>query len=94
MRQWPLKELRNKIGVVPQRAVLFAGSLRENMKWGRAEATDEEIYQALSIAQATEFVDEKGEGLDLAIAQEGKNLSAGRGSASHRPRPGAAAPRF
>ena len=78
VRQWPLKELRNKIGVVPQRAVLFAGSLRENMKWGRAEATDEEIYQALSIAQAKEFVDEKGEGLDLAIAQEGKNLSGGQ----------------
>ena len=78
VRQWPLKELRNKIGVVPQRAVLFAGSLRENMKWGRAEATDGEIYQALSIAQAKEFVDEKGEGLDLAIAQEGKNLSGGQ----------------
>ena len=78
VRQWPLKELRNKIGVVPQRAVLFAGSLRENMKWGRAEATGEEIYQALSIAQAKEFVDEKGEGLDLAIAQEGKNLSGGQ----------------
>ena len=78
VRQWPLSELRRKVGVVPQRAVLFAGSLRENMKWGRRDATDEEIYQALSIAQAKEFVDDKGEGLDLHIAQEGKNLSGGQ----------------
>ena len=78
VRQWPLSELRRRVGVVPQRAVLFAGSLRENMKWGRRDATDEEIYQALSIAQAKEFVDDKGEGLDLHIAQEGKNLSGGQ----------------
>ncbi|HJC48958.1 MAG TPA: ABC transporter ATP-binding protein/permease [Candidatus Lachnoclostridium pullistercoris] len=78
VRQWPLNELRRRIGVVPQRAVLFAGTLRENMKWGRRDASDEEIYRALSIAQAKDFVDDKGEGLDLAIAQEGKNLSGGQ----------------
>ena len=78
VREWPVKALRARIGVVPQRAVLFAGTLRENMKWGRKDATDEEIYRALDIAQAREFVDGKGEGLDLFITQEGKNLSGGQ----------------
>ncbi len=78
VREWPLEQLRSRIGVVPQRAVLFAGTLRDNMKWGKKDATDEEIYRALSIAQAKEFVDEKGEGLDLLITQEGKNLSGGQ----------------
>ena len=78
VKDYRLKNLRNKIGIVPQRAVLFAGTLRENMKWGREEATDEEIYQALDIAQAREFVDSKGDGLELAITQEGKNLSGGQ----------------
>lgn len=78
VKEWPLEQLRKRIGVVPQRAVLFAGTLRENMKWGDREATDEEIYHALSVAQAKEFVEEKGEGLDLLIAQEGKNLSGGQ----------------
>ena len=78
VRQWPLEELRRRIGVVPQRAVLFAGTLRENMKWGRRDASDEEIFRALSIAQAKDFVDDKGEGLNLTIAQEGKNLSGGQ----------------
>lgn len=78
VREWPLEQLRGRIGIVPQRAVLFAGTLRDNMKWGKKDATDEEINRALSIAQAKDFVDEKGEGLDLLITQEGKNLSGGQ----------------
>lgn len=75
---WPLRELREKFGVVPQKAVLFKGSLRENMKWGKADASDEEIYQALAIAQARDFVEAKGKGLKLFIEQGGKNLSGGQ----------------
>ena len=73
-----LSSLREKIGVVPQKAVLFKGTLRENMLWGREDATDEEIYQALDIAQAREFVEDKGQGLELPIAQNGRNLSGGQ----------------
>ena len=54
--------IRGKIGFVPQKASLFEGSLRDNMKWGKEDATDEEIYQALDIAQAREFVDQKEQG--------------------------------
>ena len=72
------KDLRSSIGVVPQKAVLFQGTLRDNMKWGNDDATDEQIYKALDIAQAREFVDKKGEGLDLPIEQEGRNLSGGQ----------------
>lgn len=78
VRLWPLEALRSRIGVVPQKAVLFKGSLRENMRWGKQDATDEEIYQALRIAQAEEFVTSKGRGLDLQIDQNGKNLSGGQ----------------
>ena len=78
VKDYSLKELRDKIGVVPQRSVLFAGSLRDNMKWGRMDADDEEIYKALDMAQAREFVESKGRGLDFMIAQEGKNLSGGQ----------------
>lgn len=66
------------IGMVPQKAQLFKGTLRENMRWGRKNATDEEIYQALEIAQAKEFVDSKDQGLDLMIEQNGSNLSGGQ----------------
>ena len=78
VREYPLTELRQKIGVVPQKAVLFKGTLRENMKWGKKEASDEEIYHALDLAQAREFVDSKEKGLDLQIDQNGKNLSGGQ----------------
>lgn len=78
VRTWPLRELREKFGVVPQKAVLFKGSLRENMKWGKADASDEEIYQVLAIAQARDFVEAKGKGLKLFIEQGGKNLSGGQ----------------
>ncbi len=70
--------LRKKIGVVPQKAVLFRGSIRENICWGREDATDEEIWSALTAAQAKSFVEEKEGGLDFMIAQGGKNLSGGQ----------------
>lgn len=78
VRSYPLRELRDKIGVVPQKAVLFKGTLRENMKWGRKDASDEDIYRALDIAQAREFVDSKGKGLEMFVEQNGKNLSGGQ----------------
>lgn len=78
VREYPLKELRNKIGMVPQKAVLFKGTLRDNMRWGKEDASDEEIYRALDMAQAREFVDQKGHGLEMNIEQNGKNLSGGQ----------------
>ena len=78
VRCWPLKELRSRIGMVPQKAVLFKGTLRDNMKWGKQDATDEQIYRALDIAQAREFVEDKGQGLEMWIDQNGKNLSGGQ----------------
>ncbi len=78
----PIKEydtgaLRDIIGVVPQKAVLFRGSVRDNMKWGKADATDEEIWRALEVAQAADVVRDKG-GLDFMIEQGGRNLSGGQ----------------
>ena len=70
--------LRDKIGIVPQKAVLFRGSIRDNIRWGKEDASDEEIKKALSAAQALSFVEEKEGGLDFAIAQGGKNLSGGQ----------------
>ena len=69
--------LREKIGIVPQKAALFKGTIRENLLWGRADATDEELYAALKVAQAEEFVREKG-GLDAPVVQGGKNFSGGQ----------------
>ena len=70
--------VQRAVGVVPQKATLFTGSLRENMRWGKADATDAEIYAALDTAQAREFVDGKEEGLDLRLTQGGGNLSGGQ----------------
>ena len=78
VREYSLEELRGLMGVVPQRAVLFKGSLRDNMKWGRQDASDEEIWEALGTAQARDFVEDKKQGLDLSIEQEGRNLSGGQ----------------
>ncbi len=78
VKSFEMKELRSIVGVVPQKAVLFAGTLRDNMRWAKEDAADQEIYRALEIAQARDFVDDKGEGLDLVIEQEGKNLSGGQ----------------
>ncbi len=78
VKTYPFAELRGQIGVVPQKAVLFAGTLRENMQWRKADATDEEIYRALEIAQAAEFVNKLPEGLDTMLQQGGGNLSGGQ----------------
>ena len=78
VKKLSLTELRRKIGIVPQKAVLFSGTIRENLKWGNENATDEEIYDALKIAQAAEIVENKEEGLDYIIEQGGKNLSGGQ----------------
>ncbi len=78
VREGRLDNIRNQIGAVPQKAVLFKGTLRENMQWGKKDASDEEIWQALKTAQAREFVEEKGNGLDLDIHQGGRNLSGGQ----------------
>lgn len=70
--------LRSKIGMVLQKAVLFRGTIRENLFWGNEGATDEELWEALSAAQAKEFVEQKKDGLDTMIEQEGRNLSGGQ----------------
>ena len=73
-----LPELRDKIGVVPQKSVLFAGTIRSNMQWGKPDATDEEIFAALEIAQAKDVVSKKEKGLDTEVEQGGKNFSGGQ----------------
>lgn len=78
VRDYALETLREKIGLVPQRSVLFRGNLRSNMQWGKPDATDEEIYAALKTAQAYDFVAQKGEGLELRVEQEGRNFSGGQ----------------
>ena len=72
------KQLRSKVGIVPQKAVLFAGTIRENLLWGNENATEEQLERALKISQAKEFVDTKEGRLDFKIAQGGKNLSGGQ----------------
>ena len=78
VKAYPFAQLRTKIGMVPQHAVLFKGTIRDNMKWGKADATDQQIDLALSIAQAKDFVDSKLEKLDTMISQGGANLSGGQ----------------
>ena len=73
-----IKSLRENVGIVLQKALLFKGSIRENMKWGKKDATDSEIMEALEIAQAREFVDKKDGKLDAFVDQGGKNLSGGQ----------------
>ncbi|MEG1743372.1 MAG: ABC transporter ATP-binding protein, partial [Clostridia bacterium] len=74
----PIEELRAEIGVVLQKAVLFKGTIRENVKWGKKDATDDEIMNAIEVAQAKEIVEQKDGGLDYIIEQGGKNLSGGQ----------------
>ena len=76
--RYPFWQLREKVGMVPQHAVLFKGTVRENMRWGKSDATDEEIWEALKIAQAKEFVENRPGGLDSQISQGGANLSGGQ----------------
>ncbi|MCM1494308.1 MAG: ABC transporter ATP-binding protein/permease [Bacteroides sp.] len=78
VRSYPKEQLRNKIGIVMQKAVLFKGSIRENLLWGNAEAEDAVLYKALETAQALEVVRQKDGELDAMISQGGKNLSGGQ----------------
>lgn len=78
VRSYDMTELRNMIGIVPQKAVLFHGSIRENLLWGNENASEQEIEQAIEIAQAKEFLDSKEGRLDFTVAQGGKNLSGGQ----------------
>ena len=75
--QYPLDRLRQKIGIVPQNAVLFRGTVRANLRWGKQDATDDELLEALALAQVREAIEEKG-GLDAIVEQGGKNFSGGQ----------------
>ena len=78
VKDYPLEELRGKIGTVLRKAVLFHGTIRENLKWGNPDATEEDLNRAITVAQAKEFVDNKEGRLDFEIEQGGKNLSGGQ----------------
>lgn len=78
VKDYTLEQLRAKTGVVLQKAVLFKGTIRENLSWGNPDATDEDMMKALAVAQAKEFVDAKEGGLDYEIEQGGRNLSGGQ----------------
>ncbi len=78
VKSYEMEELREKVGIVLQRAVLFRGTIRENLLWGRKDASDAELWDALARAQAKEFVEAKEGGLDAPVAQEGRNLSGGQ----------------
>lgn len=78
VKELPLEALRDKIGMVMQKAVLFQGSIADNLRWGKKDATEEEMWEALTVSQAKEFVEEKEGGLSFKISQGGKNLSGGQ----------------
>lgn len=78
VRDYDTKALRSKIGVVSQKKALFSGSVRDNIRFGKQDATDEEIWQALETAQAKQMIEEKSGQLDFFLEQEGKNLSGGQ----------------
>ncbi len=78
VKEIPLENLREKISVVPQKAMLFKGTIKENMLWGKPDATDEEINKALEIAQAADFVSQKDGGINAAVEQGGRNFSGGQ----------------
>ncbi|HFC9356449.1 TPA: ABC transporter ATP-binding protein [Enterococcus hirae] len=78
VRSWKLDSLRNQIAQVPQTAVLFTGTIRENLQWGKKDATDEECWEALRIAQAEDFVRQLPKGLETKVMENGKNFSGGQ----------------
>ena len=78
LKAMPEDELRNRIGMVPQKAVLFKGTIRSNLQWGKPDATEEEMWQAIDVAQAREVVEGKDGKLDARVVQNGKNLSGGQ----------------
>ena len=77
VKDYQVNDLRTKIGFVPQQAVLFSGSVRDNLRFGKSDATDEEMIEALKVAQSWNFVKKK-EGLDTMVSQGGKNFSGGQ----------------
>lgn len=78
VKEYRLEELRSRIGIVPQKAVLFHGTIAENLRWGKEDATRAELDRAVEIAQAKEFIQTKEKGLDFQIEQNGRNLSGGQ----------------
>lgn len=78
VRKYPLTQLREKVGVVPQKAVLFHGTIEENLRWGNENATEEDLWKAIELAQATDVVKEKEDGLRHMVEQGGRNLSGGQ----------------
>ena len=78
VREYEFQALRSRIGVVPQKAVLFSGTIRDNLRWGKKDASDEELLEALKTAQGLEIVEKKEQGLDEKILQGGRNLSGGQ----------------
>ncbi|MBO5770486.1 MAG: ABC transporter ATP-binding protein [Spirochaetales bacterium] len=78
VRLWPLENLKASVGIVPQKAVLFKGTIRENLKWGKEDASESDMELALKKAQALDFVLEKEKGLDAEVSQGGKNFSGGQ----------------
>lgn len=78
IRSLPQEELRRRVGMVPQKAVLFKGTVRSNLQWGKEDATEAELWEAIDMAQAREVVEGKPGGLDAEISQNGKNLSGGQ----------------
>ncbi|MNO67896.1 putative multidrug export ATP-binding/permease protein [compost metagenome] len=78
VRDYKLHQLREKIGIVPQKAVLFTGTIAENIRWGKEDATEAEIMEAASVAQAEEFISKLPEGLNTKVSRGGLNLSGGQ----------------
>ncbi|MBR3599829.1 MAG: ABC transporter ATP-binding protein [Lachnospiraceae bacterium] len=78
VKEYPKEQLRNKIGIVPQKAVLFSGSIEDNLRWGKADASNEDMEFAIDVAQAKEFVDSKEGRLKFMLNQGAKNLSGGQ----------------
>ncbi|WP_099204445.1 ABC transporter ATP-binding protein [Scatolibacter rhodanostii] len=78
VRRYSQKQLRSLIGIVPQHSILFSGSIADNLRWGNAEATEEEMWQALETAQAKDFVENLPQTLDFVIQEGGKNFSGGQ----------------
>ncbi|UQZ37272.1 ATP-binding protein [Paenibacillus sp. PK3_47] len=78
VKQFPLEQLRGRIGMVPQKALLFSGTIADNIRWGKADASVDELMQAAAVAQAEEFIAKLPEGLDTAVARGGRNLSGGQ----------------
>ena len=78
VKDYPFEVLREKIGVVPQKAVLFKGTIAENLRWGKKDADEKEMWEALELSQAKEFLEKKEGGLDWSVAQGGRNLSGGQ----------------